>query len=317
MDKLLKEIIEVFGVSGHEKKVAEFIKKQLQDVECEINEDKLGNIIVKKGTGTNKIMICANMDVRGIIAYYVEEDGKIRIHNLGDFDAEAIVDKTIRFESGISGKVSSEVKEKHEFRDLYVDLGFKTREAALKYVKEGDTACFQGNTYEEDKNVVSPSLSNRVGCFILLKLIKQLKVIDKEIYFVFSVQGQLEARGARAAAFNIKPDVCLALGTESEKDVKLGSGPVLVVMQKGLIMHRSIKDILEKNALQLEMDIQLCVSNELSDGSTVHKEVGGIPTGTISIPCKNKGCINEVINISDVDKCIKLIEYSINSDFNV
>lgn len=317
MDKLLKEIVEVFGVSGHEKKVVEVIKQQLKDVKCEICEDKLGNIIVKKGAGSSKIMICTNMDVKGVIAYYIEEDGKVRIHNLGDFEAEDIVDRTISFESGISGKISSEVKKKPEFRDLYVDLGFKTREAALRYVKEGDTACFEGNTYEEEDTIISSSLSNRINCFILLNLIKEIEAVDKEIYFVFSTQGELQARGARAAAFDIKPDICLALSTENEKDVKIGDGPAVVVMQKGLIMHRGIKDILEKNASKLKMDIQLCVSNEISDGSTVHKEVNGIPTGTISIPCKNKGSINEIVNINDVNNCIKLITYSINNDFNV
>jgi len=312
MDKLLKDIVQVFGVSGHESKAAELIRKELEDVKCEIKEDKLGNIIVKKGSGEKKIMISANMDVKGLIAYYIEDDGKVRIHNLGDIEAGSIINKTVEFESGITGEIFSEVKENHEFRDLYIDLGFKTREAALKYVKEGDAASFKGNTYEEEDNIVSPNLSNRIGCYIMLELIKDICKCDKELYFVFSVQGQLEARGARAAAFDIKPDICFALNTENEKYVKVGDGPVIVTLQKGLIMHSNIKELLASEAKEMGMKVQLCVSNEMSDGSTVHKEVGGIQTGTVAVPCKNKGDINETANLKDVQKTINLIKKCVN-----
>lgn len=312
MDKLLKDIVQVFGVSGHEKKISELIKRELRDVKCEVKEDKLGNIIVKKGSGEKKIMVSANMDVKGLIAYYIEDDGKVRIHNLGDIEAGSVVNKTVEFESGIVGEVFSEVKENHEFRDLYVDLGFKTREAALKYVREGDTATFKGNTYEEENNIVSPNLSNRVGCYIMLKLIKDICDCDKDLYFVFSVQGQLEARGARAAAFDIKPDLCFALNTENEKYVKIGNGPAIVAMQKGLIMHSNIKELLVNEAKEMDMKVQLCVSDEMSDGSTVHKEVGGIQTGTVAVLCKDKGTIRETVNLKDVQKTIDLIKKCLN-----
>lgn len=312
MDKLLKDIAQIFGVSAHESKVANFIREELKDVKCEVKEDKIGNIIVKKGSGEKKIMVSANMDVKGLIAYYIEDDGKVRIHNLGDVEAGSIVNKTVEFESGIAGEIFSEVKDNHEFRDLYVDLGFKTREAALKYVKEGDAAVFKGNIYEEEDNVVSPNLSNRIGCYIMLKTIKDTCDYDKELYFVFSVQGQLEARGSRAAAFDIKPNLCFAINTENEKHVKIGEGPAIVVMQKGLIMHSDIKELLVSQAKEMDMKVQLCVSDEISDGSTVHKEVGGIQTGTIAVPCRNKGTIKETVNLKDVQKTIDLIKKCLN-----
>lgn len=312
MDKLLKDIVEVFGVSGHESKVSQFIKQQLKDMECEITEDKLGNIIVKKGCGEKKVMVSINMDVKGLIAYYIEEDGKVRIHNLGDIEADNVVNKLVEFESGVSGEVLSYDKGKHEFRDLYVDLGFKTRKAALNYVKEGDAACFKGSIYEEEDNIVGSNLSNRIACYVMLRLIKDACKCNKEVYFVFSVQGELEARGARAAAFDIKPDLCFALSTENEKYIKLGNGPVIIAMQKGLIMHSDIKELLIKEAKKMDMSVQLCVSDEISDGSTVHKEVGGVPTGTIAVPCQNKGTIKETVNLKDVQKTIDLIKKCLN-----
>ncbi|MFL0253274.1 M42 family peptidase [Clostridium neuense] len=312
MDKLLKDIIEVFGVSGHENQISQFIKQQLKDIKCELKEDKLGNIIVKRGSGEKRVMISANMDVKGLITYCIEENGNVRVHNLGDIEAEKVVNKFVEFEGGISGEVLSDVKEKHEFRDLYVDLGFKTREAALKYVKEGDAACFKGNTYEEDNNIISPNLSNRIGCYIMLKLIRDVRNYNKEVYFVFSTQGELEARGARAAAFDVKPNLCLVLNTENEKYIKLGKGPAVIVMQKGLIMHSKIKEMIIDEAKKMGMDIQLCVSDEMSDGSTVHKEVIGIPTGTVAVPCQNKGTLKETADLKDVQKTIDLIKNCLN-----
>lgn len=308
MDKLLKDIIETFGVSGHENSISKLIRQEIKKLGCEICEDKLGNIIAKKGSGNNKIMVSANMDTKGLIVYYVEDDGRIRIHNLGEFDASSVLNRTVSFESGIVGEIKSEAKEKHEFRDLYVDLGFKSRKETLQYVKEGDAAAFEGNTYEQGDNIVGPNISNRINCYMLLKVLEKLKVPDdKEIYFVFSVQGQLEARGARAAAFDIKPDYFIALNTENEDIVKLNEGPVVVAMQRGLIMHKDIKNLFVDKAKEHNIDIQLCVSNDISDASTAHKEVGGIPSGTLAVPCKDKNKDKEAISLKDIKKGIDLI----------
>ncbi|AAK78198.1 endoglucanase [Clostridium acetobutylicum] len=309
MDMLLKKILGTFGVSGREKEISEVIKEELNKYPCEVREDKLGNIIVKLGSGREKIMLSTNMDKKGVITYHIEEDGKVRIDAIGDIKADDIIGKTVVFRSGIEGKIESEKKENNEFRDIYVNVNMGKREAVLKYISEGEAAEFGGNTFADKENVVGPYLSNRAGCYAFLKVIKEIKSIDKEVYFVFSTQGNLNGRGARAAAFEIEPDMCISVNTEKEGEVKLSEGPILVLMEKGLITNYHVKEQIISSAEKAQIKLQRCVSSESSDGSVVHKEVGGIKTGTIALPCKNKNETNETISLNDVDDLVKLLQY--------
>jgi len=59
--------------------------------------------------------------------------------------------------------------------------------------------------------VISKALDNRSGCAVVVKAIKELKKTDNEIYFVFTVQEEVGLRGAKTAAFSIKPDIAIAV----------------------------------------------------------------------------------------------------------
>ena len=50
MQKYLKELVEISGISGKEEKVMQFIKKNIQDKVDSISVDNVGNLIAfKKG----------------------------------------------------------------------------------------------------------------------------------------------------------------------------------------------------------------------------------------------------------------------------
>ncbi|URZ04751.1 aminopeptidase [Clostridium felsineum] len=307
MDILLEKVINSFGVSGREKEISEIIKKELKKYDCTVKEDKLGNIIAKVGEGKEKIMLSTSMDTKGVIVYYIEYDGKIRIEPVGELKADDVLGKSIIFRSKIVGKIESDKKENNEFRDLYVKVNMEKKKTVLKYISEGEVGSFSGNIFEDGKNIVGSYLSNRAACFAFLKVIQEIKDINKEVYFVFSTQGNLGGKGARAAAFEIAPNMCISVNTEVEGEIKLGDGPVLVLMGKGLITNTCVKEKIIKTAEENNIKLQRCVSDFFSDGSSVHKEVGGIKTANIALPCKNKDSINEAVNYEDINNLVKLI----------
>lgn len=310
MDRLLGELVSAFGVSGSEEAVKSIIKEELKEVKCEIKEDAMGNLIVKMGQGGEKIMFCAHMDQIGVIATYIESNGFIRVGTIGDFRNQDIAHNFVRFKNGTVGKIA------YNKDDLYIDLGLKDKSEIEGKVREGDVACFTAPSLElGDGNVISPNLDNRVGCYILIRLIKEIKNTNKEVYFVFSSQEELGGRGARAAAYAINPDYCIVIDLEEagdviggESNVKLGEGPVLKVMDKTLIMHHQVKQMLENASKELNSKIQYSVSNGKSDGGTIHKERAGIRTGELSIPCRYLHSISEMINLKDVEDTIQLLK---------
>ena len=238
MDNLLERLCKSFGVSGSEKAVRELIKEELKDICCIIKEDNMGNLIVVMGEGKEKIMFTSHMDQSGIIATYIEDTGIVRVGNVGNLKAEEIVHNFVRFENGTIGKIAA-AKDNPSMADLYIDLGLTSREEVLKKVREGDTAIFESPYLNIGNNIVSPSLKSRVGCYILLRLIKEVKTFTRETYFVFSTQQELGGRGARAAAYAIKPNYCIVLDLEGSGDVpgangelKLGKGPAISIMNR-------------------------------------------------------------------------------------
>jgi endoglucanase len=314
MDSMLKRLLSSFGVSGHEDEVRKVIIDELKNVVCEIKEDKMGNLIVKAGEGSEKFMLCSHMDEIGLIATFIEDNGFIRVGSLGDFNTADVVHNFVRFKNGTIGKVGA-AKTNPEVGDLYIDIGVTSREEALSKVREGDVACFLGDAVEIENKIVSPGLDNRVGCYILLRLIKELNITDKEIYFVFSSQAELGGRGARAASFAIEPDSCIVVDLEEAGDsiggkgtIKLGKGPVLTVMDRSLIMHHEIKDKLEAEAKEKDIDVQYASVSRITDGGAIHKERSGVKTGVVSVPCRYNHSISEMVCVEDIEHTIELLK---------
>ena len=314
MDKILSRLLSSFGVSGHEEEVRKVIIDELKDVKCDIKEDKMGNLIVKIGEGPEKLMLCAHMDEIGLIATFIEDNGFIRVGSIGDFNTADVVHNLITFENGTLGKVAA-AKANAEIGDLFIDIGALSREEALKKIREGDVACFLGDAVELGSNIISPGLDNRVGCYILLRLIKELKQTNKELYFVFSSQAELGGRGARAASFAIEPHHCIVVDLEEAGDsiggkgnIKLGAGPVLTVMDRSLIMHHEIKESLEAAAKENNIAVQYASVNRITDGGAIHKEKSGVKTGVVSVPCRYNHSISEMVCINDIENTVELLK---------
>ena len=313
MDNLLERLCKSFGVSGSEETVRELIKEELKDISCSLKEDNMGNLIVKMGEGKKKIMFSSHMDEIGIIATYIEDSGIVRVGNVGNLKAEEIVHNFVKFQNGTIGKIAA-AKDNPCMADLYIDLGLESREEVLKKIKEGDTAAFRSPYLNIGNNIVSPNLNNRVGCYILLRLIKQVKIFSRETYFVFSTQQELGGRGARAAAYAIEPNYCIVVDLEGSGDVpgangelKLGKGPAISIMNKTLIIHHEIKAMLENEAKKSGVKLQYAVSVEDTDGGHIHKERGGIKTGVLSIPCRYLHSTSEMVCLNDVEDAIKVL----------
>lgn len=314
MDELLKKLLDAFGVSGREAGIRDIIKSEIDDKKFEIKEDKLGNLIAKAGSGNEKIMVCAHMDSIGLISTFIEESGYIRAGQVGSYKIDELRGNYAEFENGVIGKIGLSGSGE-DLNSVFIDIGTKSKKEAVKKVKEACTARVISNYYDLNKNIAGPCLDSRIGCYILLKIIKNMKESDKQVYFVFSSQKQLGGRGARAAAYEIDPDFCIVLDTEECMDVpggsgnlKLGTGPVLTVMDRTLITNHRIKSMIEEGAAKAKVKLQYGVSGEGSEGGLIHKERGGIMTGVLNVPIRYKYSASEIISIKDVEDTIAVIK---------
>ena len=82
-EAMLKKVLQAFGPSGNEEKVASVLAEEIRPYCDEVYTDALGNLIAhKKGTSGKKLMLSAHMDQIGFIVVDIDENGFLRISNV-------------------------------------------------------------------------------------------------------------------------------------------------------------------------------------------------------------------------------------------
>lgn len=325
MFDLIKKLTAGFGVSGNEGAVREVIKSEIKGRLDEIYTDALGNLIgIKRGKG-KKIMLAAHMDEIGIIATYIDEKGFVRFSNIGGVSQFYSLGQRVRFENGVTGAVFYEEKLEEmknlKLSNMYIDIGAKSREEAEAKIRIGAVACFVGETVQEGDKVISKSLDDRSGCAVLIKTIEELPATDNELYFVFTVQEELGLRGAKTAAYGLKPDIAIAIDVTLSGDkpeckpmaVKLGEGPAIKIKDRSVICHAEVKTLLQNAASELNMPVQYEILEEGgTDAGAIHLTAGGIPSGAVSIPCRYIHSPVEMASLSDIENSVRLLKKAIS-----
>ncbi len=319
MDNLFEKLISAFGVSGHEDEVREIIIEHLNSLNIGHRVDNMGNVIAALGEEREehkRIMLCSHMDTIGLMVTYIEDKGFVRVGKMGEFKESSIINTIVEFENGNGGRLCT-INPSGTIDDIYIDLGVDSREAALELIKEGDVAVFTANIIDEENNVIAPFLDNRVGCYMLLRAIEklaELESLDSQLFFVFSTQGVVGARGARAAAYEINPMYCLVIDGENTGDnlggkgnLSLGKGTGIKFMDKSLVIHHEVKERLEEAYENLNKRPNYIFGEEHSDGKTIHKEGNGIKTGTLIYPVRYKNTNMEMVNYKDINEGIEVI----------
>ena len=152
MLRRLEELSNINGVSGDEGKVRRYIKEAIKDIpNVQMRTDTMGNLIVhKKGQGP-KVMLAAHMDEVGMLVLGVLDNGLIAYSQRG-LDPRVVVSKRVvigdDMVEGVIGAKAIHLQTREEMKaalahsELFVDIGAKDKDDALKYVKPGDHIAF-------------------------------------------------------------------------------------------------------------------------------------------------------------------------------
>ena len=332
---LLKKLAESIGISGNEGEVRKIILEEIKGNVDEIKVDKIGNIVAyKKGKNNKKkIMVSTNIDELGLIVTEIGSTGLIKFKSVGEIDIKMLPSKRVKVgEKEILGVIgakpihlqkSSERKKPIDRKNLYIDIGVKSKEEAERLVSIGDYIGFESECVEFGDNLIKGKfLESRVGVSILIDLLKQQ--LENDIFVVFSVMKNIGLRGIGTAAFDIKPDLSIFVegistteyeGSDSlNSKINIGKGPGVSLYDKRNIYDRklstSINEISNKNNISIQNIIQ---SNYESSSSKIYTTLEGIPSSTISVPIRYMYSISSVISKSDIEETNKLLLAVINN----
>ncbi len=327
--ELLFELMNTLGPSGNEENVRKIISREIKKYADEIKVDRMGNLVARiKGNG-KKAMLTAHMDEIGLMVSKIENNGHLKIAVLGGIEPITLVGHTVSIltkdnKIACNGVItfyelheSLEIKNIPKMEEIYIDTGLNKKELQKKGVEIGSYivtkhgASILGN----EKIISGKALDNRVGVYILIQLIKNMKKSKLDSYFVFTVQEEVGLYGAKTSVYNINPDFGIAIDATNSDDAELGSemilgkGPVITVKDAEIIANRELNNHIRKIAKKYKIPLQLeVVDFGTTDATSIMFSKGGVPSTVISIPVRNLHSTIGVAHFDDVCNAIKLLE---------
>ncbi|MBW6514053.1 MAG: M42 family metallopeptidase [Candidatus Syntrophosphaera sp.] len=331
--KFLKDLVSAPSPSGFEAPAQKVVREYLKPYADKISSDANGNLIaLKKGSGKTRVMVVGHADEIGLIINHIDEQGYIYVKSLGGFDVNLLpglrmdiyhAGKIVR---GIIGKKpihmmrGSDETPKLKMEDLWIDIGASNKDEALKKVAVGDVITYS-SVFEQlsDDLIVSKATDNKVGVYVAAAVLRELakKPINANYYAVSSVGEETTMRGARTSAWQIEPDIAIAVDVTFTSDipgadkrlfgdVALAKGPTLSI---GAAMHPAIHARLLELARKhkIPYQVEIAPGRTGTDADAIHDLRGGAAMAVVGIPNRYMHSPNEVISLKDLDAAVRLI----------
>ena len=327
--ELQKQLVEVALPSGFEKPQGKLLAAWAKPYVDEVFSDALGNVYChKKGPG-KRMMFPAHMDVIGMMITFVDDKGFLRFEPIGGHSPAGLIGVTVRLESGVRGTIRADAAAdvyKHGYgdvdvHDLYIDIGAESKEEAEELAPIGSVCVFDAPTTLQGDTLISPYTDDLCGCIALLIAMEELKdtQVENDLWFVFTVQEEVGLRGAKPAAWDVQPQMGIAVDvtrtgdTAGEIDgqrmqVVLGKGPTVKIKDSSVQCNPQVIEHLRKAAKENKIPYQ----DEIllaggTDTAAVQKTRAGILSGCVSIPCRNIHAPAEMVSVKDVENVGKLL----------
>ncbi|MBP1546850.1 MAG: M42 family peptidase [Oscillospiraceae bacterium] len=328
LTELVIKLADSYGVSGNESDTAALclseIKKYTDNAYI-----KNGNVIAHFGERTDKkphVLIDAHLDRVGLIVTGITEEGFIAADCIGGLDrrifpAQRVV---IHGRENIGGvictlpphlkKDSSVMGKDKIFIDPICD-----RETVREAVSLGDMISFDSPCTELLNGRISgAALDDRCGIAAIIAAVDSLDCDHNSLPYsftvMFSAQEELGERGACIGAFDIDPDISIAVdvsfalcgGENPRKCGVLGKGCMIgTAPSLDRELSRWFMNYSKENDLPYQTEVMNGTTGTNADRFSVNK--CGSKAVTLSIPLRYMHTPAEVIDITDCESTAALI----------
>ncbi len=333
--QFLADLVNSISPSGYEAPVAKVWKAEAEKFAAKVWTDTHGNshAVINPG-GSPRVMFAGHYDEIGFQISYIDDNGFLWVQALGGWDAQIAQGQRVQVSTkkgiirGVVGKVGIHMqtpeqrKKVSEIKDLWIDIGAKDRKDAEKMVEIGDPLVIDSG-FDELANglAVGRAFDDRAGAFVILEAARQLTKLNPkaEIHAVATVQEEIGLRGAITAAYEINPDIGIAVDVtfstdhpnmgevmKRENSIDLGKGPVIA---RGPNINSKLFDLLVKTAKAEKIPYQVSAAprGTGTDANAIQLNRGGVVAGLVSIPLRYMHSPCETISLKDLEDSIKLL----------
>ncbi|MBN2461824.1 MAG: M42 family metallopeptidase [Candidatus Cloacimonetes bacterium] len=331
--KFLHDLVLAPSPSGFEQPAQEVYRQFIAEYADEVKTDVHGNVIaLKHGSEKIRFMVVGHADEIGLMIKYIDDDGFLRFSAIGGIDGSLLPGLRVNVYSasnvfkGVIGRKpihlldSEERNRAPKLSDLWIDIGAKNKKEAQKMVSIGDFATFAPGVDELNTDIMTTKATdNKAGVYVAAGVLKEIgkQKIAANVYSVSSVQEEIGLRGAKTSAFQIDPQVSIAIdvthatdypGMDKNNlgDIRLGKGPVIA---RGANINPQVFKMLVSAAKEAKVDYQIEAAprGTGTDANAIQVSRAGVATGLISIPNRYMHTPNEIISYKDLDGAVKII----------
>ncbi|WP_153770544.1 M20/M25/M40 family metallo-hydrolase [Labrenzia sp. CE80] len=330
---LLRRLCETPGVPGHEHRVRELILSEIEGLFDEVTVDPMGSLLckrnprkaTKKKEPPKKVMLLCHMDEIGFLVSHVTEKGFLHVQPVGGFDPRNLFSRRVLVSTddgdykgvmnpgGRPIHISSaeERKKIPEPADFVVDLGMG--EEAQEKISIGDMVTMDEPLIEMGDKIVSKALDNRIACWLGIEAVRALGNSKHacEIHVAFTCQEEVGLRGARTAAFAIKPDIGFGVDTtlacdtpgvpEQDRTTVQGEGFGLHVKDSSFIADRDLVKEVEALAVKSKIPFQRTMLKAGGqDGAAAQQAAAGAKAVGIVVGTRYIHTVTEMIHRDDL-----------------
>ncbi len=333
-EKLLKEFSLAYSASGYEKNVSHLFKEHISQYCDEIIYDNLGSIYgIKKSKAAHplKVMVCAHSDEVALKVTEICANGLIKFSATSIWNqilmgqrVTLINSKNELFKGAICATpihllTAEQKKSPIEVKNMFADFGFLDKEDALQHFVSINNAIFVDGTFEilNKNRILAKALDDRIGCALLVEVIKSLKnvALPYDLYLGLNVQEEVGLRGATTASQMIQPDFAIVVDCSPANDLmgkqemgQLGKGILLRVVDGNMIAFPQLIDYQKKLCNQYHIPYQYFISNGGTDAGAIHQSNQGVLTLTSCICARNIHSNSSIMDVNDYLANLKFLK---------
>ena len=327
-------LLETPSPSGYEEPVQELVREYCEAFADSVTTDLHGNVIVGcNPSAERRILLAGHCDQIGLLVSFIDENGYLYSQTVGGWDPQQLIGQRMTVwtaDGPLPGVIArkpihlltpEERKKVVLAKELWIDIGAKSKEEAAELVRIGDPVTLALG-YQELRNGLAnaPKMDNTTGLWVVLEAARRAQEsggLSCGLFAVSTVQEEIGLRGAKTSAFGVDPEIgvavdvthatdCPTITKFQEGEISLGAGPVIV---RGPNMNPRITDLLIRTAEAEEIDYQLAAVARATpnDANSIQVTRSGVATGLVSIPNRYMHSAVETISLEDIDRAADLL----------
>ncbi len=331
--ELLDALLRVPAPSGYEGPASAVWREAASF--AELRTDGLGSSMALVGP-EGAAPVCAiagHIDEIGLVVTHIDDKGFVWFAPIGGWDPQILVGQRVSVVTdkgpllGVAGRKPIHLldpdarKKVVELKQLHIDIGAKDGDGARKLIRIGDPVVIEGEPVRvQGERLVSRSMDNRLGSYVALEVARRCQQRGKlkaRVAGVVNAQEEIGLYGARTAAFELEPDLAVAVDVTHATDAPgidenqegshhLGTGPVI---GRGSTLSPKVVDLLAATAKRAKVKHTFAGSGNRTgtDADSIQITRSGIPTGLVSIPLRYMHSPVEMVDLRDVEATVKLL----------